>query len=461
MRVDNGDFAAIGHLPQKEASWIAPLIDAGKLIIDGSVSDAQPAKTRRALLRVKLYLTPKGFHTLEASSGCSTEAQAIHEVILAAYRLAENCHSPQLVRTVSKRLASITDRHSLPETHMLLRLFEAQTSPAADGKRGTSEEAIQRFLRQLHIGKAKHFRNLTLFPIFGADNPRTDYVVLEDALNADIAAVTEISDEGSIPELTIHNRGGKPILIPEGMIILGGKQDRTVNISIIVEAHQEMVLPVSCVERGRWSHRRRNFQTGHFAPAGLRSRKMASVRKNLRTTGRARSDQGDVWNEVANCLSGIAAESPTDSLHASYEMAEDRSAQYAKHLTIEDAAIGVIFASGESIIGMDIFDSPHALKAVWPRLSRGYFLDCVTRKDAAKKTLKRQATKFLNHVSSSVSVTVHDEVHPGHFELEIQGYVGSGLLHKDRVCHLSVFPSPTGQTDDHPRRCTFRPLRRE
>ncbi|MBT4641889.1 MAG: hypothetical protein HOC09_23980, partial [Deltaproteobacteria bacterium] len=37
VKVENLDFKKVGFLPMKTSSWLAPLIDQGKVMIDGLV----------------------------------------------------------------------------------------------------------------------------------------------------------------------------------------------------------------------------------------------------------------------------------------------------------------------------------------------------------------------------------------------------------------------------------------
>ena len=56
-----------------------------------------------------------------------------------------------------------------------------------------------------------------------------------------------------------------------GEQLAGGKQNRVLNASIMVAAHSELPLPVSCVERGRWAYRSAHFgSTGSSSHSQLR-----------------------------------------------------------------------------------------------------------------------------------------------------------------------------------------------
>ena len=59
---------------------------------------------------------------------------------------------------------------------------------------------------------------------------------------------------GSVPELKVFNGLSQPVLLLDGEELIGAKQNRVLNLTIMVPADTEMMIPVSCVEAGRWQH---------------------------------------------------------------------------------------------------------------------------------------------------------------------------------------------------------------
>jgi hypothetical protein len=92
-----------------------------------------------------------------------------------------------------------------------------------------------------------------MFPLVGGAGAEADpnYLVLDDSLAGGWTVVTEVSEQGRVPELKVVNRGPKPTLIIDGEELLGAKQNRIVNLTILVAAKSELTIPVSCVEAGR------------------------------------------------------------------------------------------------------------------------------------------------------------------------------------------------------------------
>ncbi|MBA3888316.1 MAG: hypothetical protein H0X67_21705 [Acidobacteria bacterium] len=103
------------------------------------------------------------------------------------------------------------------------------------------------------------FENLAMIPLLAVRPGAVSYTVLDDALAAGTVEITEISEHGSVPELRVINRGTDPVLIVDGEELLGAKQNRVVNLTILAPAASELTIPVSCVEAGRWRARSRTF----------------------------------------------------------------------------------------------------------------------------------------------------------------------------------------------------------
>src|SRR5215469_7354079 len=108
---------------------------------------------------------------------------------------------------------------------------------------------------RIEIGRSSQFRNLTLFPLFprNASISDLDYLLLEDAIAQGKVRIAELQAGGSVPELSLTNMGELPVLLVDGEELIGAKQNRVLNLTILAPAKQTIVIPVSCVEAGRWN----------------------------------------------------------------------------------------------------------------------------------------------------------------------------------------------------------------
>jgi ARG and Rhodanese-Phosphatase-superfamily-associated Protein domain/HIRAN domain len=438
VRVENCDSENVGYLPRRVAVWLAPLIDTGRVVADAYVPDVLHRPNGMPALNLKLYLSPKGAGFMAPQDMPATLQQAVHEVILNAYTRCAGWGDPSVVTGLAGRLEALSKHDILPETKLLLSLFPNQARAIEERKWTDVVQLAQAAVGKVNLGPSLHHRNLTLLPLVVSNGHEPGYVLLQDALGAGSAEVLETSEQGCVPELLVANRASRPILIPEGEILTGEKQNRVVNITVLVAAHTEFVLPVSCVEQGRWSRVSHGFQATHFAPPGVRARKNAGVRESRLRSGEARSDQGQVWDDVASCLRQADAMSSTASLIDGYEAAGDRVKQYRDKLVLPDGAAGVLVACGERVLGMDLFDTPKTFQALWPRLSEAYFFEAAVREGLCRKTTKSQAKGFLDSLPARFQPV---KGHPGigtALELTGDDLAGAALWHDQRICHLAA-----------------------
>ncbi|MGH8749299.1 MAG: ARPP-1 family domain-containing protein, partial [Burkholderiales bacterium] len=111
-------------------------------------------------------------------------------------------------------------------------------------------QEIQASLSALKLGAQQVFRNLALYPLVSAACARAGYVLLEEALERRLARVTEVSESGRVPELAFENASAEKILLVDGDELVGAKQNRVLNLSVLVAGGARVVIPVSCVEQG-------------------------------------------------------------------------------------------------------------------------------------------------------------------------------------------------------------------
>jgi len=319
---------------------------------------------------------------------------------------------------------------------------------------GVAEEGVvadiltsaKAWLGNIEVGEPAHHRNLTVFPLFpkaeaeaeAGEKESQRYVLLDDAIEAGEATIEEVSEGGSVPLLAVTNTAIKPILIPEGQILVGAKQDRTVNLTVLVAAGTKFPLPVSCVEQGRWSYKSRRFKPESYAHPKLRRDKIRSAQMRRAAGGQAFSDQGQVWQSVEEHLHELGAPSATRNVRDAYRASEGQVKDYRDKIKLPDGACGFLAASGGQVIGVDLFDSPHTLRKLWGRLGEAYFAGAVSDPRELEAAGKTMAEAFMASVTQKLApATQQPEVG---FELELGGELdGTALWHEGAICHLAAF----------------------
>jgi len=298
-------------------------------------------------------------------------------------------------------------------------------------------------LQGLVLGSPLSHDGLTIIPLNWSQPHDPPYVLLSQAITAGQAVVEEVSESGSVPQLLVTSKCDRPILIPEGEILIGAKQNRVINITVLVKPGSKFRVPVSCVEAGRWHYNTRHFVTRACAPPSLRAKKARSVQRNRAERGVAESDQQEVWNEVAACLESVSAASPTSSLTDGLAATDKRLAQYREAFNLRPDAAGVLVAEGQRVVGLDLYDSPQTLQSVWGRLRDAYVFEALRKEQAAGQLPPDMAMAFLNNVAA------HQRRRPSaadlgeEFEIAGETIVGGALCYEGKLCHLSAFATST------------------
>jgi hypothetical protein len=157
--------------------------------------------------------------------------------------------------------------------------------------------------------------NLAVVQFSTIPNNSLEIVTSTYALKNNLIEVKEISEGGSVNELLVLNHSGKLVLLMDGDILDGAKQNRVLNTSVLLAPQSKTKIPVSCVESGRWDYKSSNFQpTDYVAPANLRANKSMKVSINLESLQGHQSDQREVWDNVAAYSTSLGVSSGTSNL---------------------------------------------------------------------------------------------------------------------------------------------------
>jgi hypothetical protein len=146
-----------------------------------------------------------------------------------------------------------------------------------------------------------------------------------------------------VPELRLVNRGADPLLLVDGEELVGAKQNRIVNLTIMVAPQSHLTIPVSCVEAGRWRARSRAFSSAPRTQyATGRAKRMAQVSQSM-AFGHYTSDQSEVWADIAEKSSRLNTSSPTGAMAALFADNTAFIDECAASLPAGDHQVGALF----------------------------------------------------------------------------------------------------------------------
>ena len=233
-------------------------------------------------------------------------------------------------------------------------------------------------LPTLRVGDPLRHEGLSVFPLFSETSSEIDYRLSDVALADESLLVEEISEGGSVPDLLVENKGDQRVLFLEGEELVGAKQNRILNTSVLVAAHSKLKIPVSCVEQGRWGYKSRYFgSSGSHSPSRLRRSLKASVSRSVKQKRGHRSDQGEVWAQVGLLQAVHGVESSSAAMSDVFDTYGDRISAFREKLKYVDGATGVAVAIGDKVVAIDVFDKPATCGKVWDRLLSGVVIDAL------------------------------------------------------------------------------------
>lgn len=242
-----------------------------------------------------------------------------------------------------------------------------------------AQRELRRALDSVEVGAPLTLGGLSIWPLLGG-RVEADYALLDEALGDGSARVTELNGS-SVPELRFVNQGRRAVLLADGEELIGAMQNRSLNLSILAPAAAAIVIPVSCMEQGRWNYRADpDFRgSGHVISARMRMNRMVSVSGEMRRSSgqRRRSDQGTVWREIDELSEELDARSETGAISEAFERYGGELDEYAAALTLPDRACGAVFAIAGGPHGLDLFDAQSTFAALYPKLIRSWSLDAI------------------------------------------------------------------------------------
>ena len=304
-------------------------------------------------------------------------------------------------------------------------------------------EHVKSTLAHLKLGGPTTHGGLTVFPLVSGRTSHLSYILLEEGLRQGQVTIREVTEGGRVSELTVENRAAQPLLIVDGEELVGAKQNRVANLTMLIPAAKTTDIPVSCVEAGRWAYDRRDFAVSdRVQNARGRAEKLQDVRESIRTVNRRVSDQGRVWSSLSEEAVVHSAHSPTRAMGAIFERHADILDEHVEALDAKADQVGAIFSMGVGRFGLDLFDNPRTFAAFLPKLVRSYAVDTLGRRGGGRASVSNGAAEFLRTVTGG-RCDDHPAVGLGRdVGIVGEGMVAGALVHDDTVVHLTAFSEP-------------------
>jgi len=262
--------------------------------------------------------------------------------------------------------------------------------------------------------------------------------LLDDGVVAGRTLLREVSEVGEVNRILVRHDGERMLLLVDGEQILGAKQNRVVNASFLVPSGQEVAVPVSCVERGRWEYASRTFAPSETTLTGIaRSRMVSRVTQSVIAGQGYDAGQGAVWRDVDEYLDRSRVVSRTSALEDALVTRRGGNEQSLGMLRPLPGQVGVAMVREGALLLLDAFGSADLYARAHRKVLRGMLADTRTDGEAAPGAIET-VQKTLEELTR---IEAHRAAAPGCGETlraKSESFSASALVHDDAVYHLVV-----------------------
>ena len=282
----------------------------------------------------------------------------------------------------------------------------------------TAVESVLEAVGGFTFGQAQTFRNLTI------DSARSrmarreaDYATLDEALALGTVAIEETSDAGQVPELKgAAISGDRAVLLLDGEELIGAKQNRVLNLSILVPPQSSRTIPVSCVESRALVAQVGALRVGAARPECRRAATRGCSRSRSRCAppAHARPIRAPCGTGIEKKMSRLGARSETAAMSAMYEDLQTAARGFRVGLS-RDRRPGRCGVPRErrGRAGLELFDTPAAWNKLSSKLVRSYAIDAIDcSRKAAEPATPAKARAVIDAITSS-QASVFDAVGEG------------------------------------------------
>jgi hypothetical protein len=313
------------------------------------------------------------------------------------------------------------------------------------------ENNLAAFLEEISVGPEQSYKNMAVFPLLANQSVDIEFFSLDEALAQRALVITEIDEAGHVPELKVVNNSSHKILLLDGEELIGAKQNRVLNVTILLAPNSETLIPVSCIEQGRWSFKSREFSSANRTmSADLRKKKTQSVHNRVRESGSFASDQGEIWEEInLKFERSQVPPSPTGALSDLFEAKRETSEDYLKNFSLVDKQRGLAVFIDGIIAGVEFLGRHDKFQILYQKLVSSYVMDALENDVEAPKAKTSRSFNtligFLADAANSPMVRRKSVSLGWDIRLEAENVVGAGLEFEQQILQLSLFQKDIGQ----------------
>ncbi len=310
---------------------------------------------------------------------------------------------------------------------------------------------LRKVISEMQLGAPVSFKNLYVVPTFNKpSNASFPYLSMKAAIEQKVLELTEVSANGIVATIRATNSSILPILLIDGEAIIGAKQNRIINTTILLAPQKQTLIPVSCTEQGRWQMNNPTFMdSGEIMPAKARYSKSHKVYNNIMGGKGFLADQQAIWEDVSKLSYAFNVDSSTQSMKDVFTHNKDIINEYLQVFKIQKNQTGLIVFSNGQLAGFDYISLPTMYSDLHEKLLKSHIMDAITNYQSEYLKVYEQVEpkSFLEELTE-LSFTKHSPIGLG-TDYRFEGKQNSAtiLMHREQIIHWAAFPKTITTTD--------------
>ncbi|MFX1414462.1 MAG: ARPP-1 family domain-containing protein [Promethearchaeota archaeon] len=259
------------------------------------------------------------------------------------------------------------------------------------------ESIFENPLGFLRLSTPQVYENMTVIPIIIQDDKFIDFISVKQA---EEQSLIEIIETEAVSQLEVINKSDKQILIPFGMTVHGGKQDRTIWEPILLPVggkqkvfnrnpgnpSRKYVIPAKCIEQSRWTYTKgKGFKSSS-----------TRIHPNVAFEAISTAGQGAVWQEIQAHRAEMKYAmniAPTQSYLEMTKISDKQTEKFIRAFKNVENQCGIAVFINKEFIGIEFYANPN----VWRYMSEDIF-----------KAFAIEAIRFKNKPMKEISSEFHD-----------------------------------------------------
>jgi hypothetical protein len=270
-----------------------------------------------------------------------------------------------------------------------------------------------------------------------------EYISGNEAIEKNYIEVKEVNESGNVNNLIVFNNSNYIVFFSDGDILSGAKQNRVLNTSVLIAPNSKTILPVSCVEQGRWSHLSPKFKgNDYLAPSKLRAKKAYQVKESLKEDKGFNCNQYSVWSDVNEYHIQYSLDSPTANLSDLYENKREDMDKFISDFKIDNEANGMIVFINKKILSMDAFNRINIFQEYFYKILRGVSSEAIYLRKGdsiiSEAEIKYKTVDFFDKLEET-KYNIYPGVGVGSEKrYDSDKIAGFNLIYNDHFIHMTA-----------------------